>query len=396
LQPKCKSAAILSATLGRKGSKYLGTHRTENMTSQTSFDKAEKKPNRYLSIRKLWSRRQEGAQRSNAFSLSKDTSIRDSRRASQPEFRDELKDNESKKQVKEMLDVFPDENEAHVQSRPSAYFQSNIYIIDLETNSPHTISKLGTNPQDSSLSLAETDVLEEDSYMNMVRQLSMPHLKPVLQTKAGKLSNGRGICYDLSTVLRKRPGMLTERAKNRNNCQRINLSQLLPPSGLRSRFLLFSGLSPVVINELGSAFWMNPEFFEIHLNSSKSSSLLHDYKQSSTQNTHCIKKSLASMRWFRLVTDPAFDPLVDKEQEDYFCDILSKFGLRGRLPTFEAYIHPVVNLFRRRIHILVDFDDSYKAGDPESGFISAWEERITVYCAKESDCPAVGTFSSLR
>ncbi|KAF2474995.1 uncharacterized protein BDR25DRAFT_113429 [Lindgomyces ingoldianus] len=288
-----------------------------------------------------------------------------------------------------MLDIFPDENGAHVQSRPSAYFQSNIYIIDLETNAPHTISKFGTNPQDSSLSLAETDVLEEDGYINMVRQLSMPHLKPVLQTKAGKLSNGRGICYDLSTVLHKRPGMLTERAKNRNNCRRINLSQLLPPSGLRSRFLLFSGLSPVVINGLGSAFWMNPEFFEIHLNSSKSSSLLHDYKQSSTQNTHCIKKSLASMRWFRSVTDPAFDPPIDKQQEGYFCGILSKFGLWGRLPTFEAYIYPLVNLFRRRIHILVNVDDSYEAGDHESGFISAWEERITVYCAKENDCPAV-------
>lgn len=366
------------------------------MTSQTSFDKAEKRPSRYLSVRNLWSRHQEGAQRSNSFSLSKDPSIRDSRRASRPELRDELKDNETEKEVKEMLDVFPDENGAHVQSRPSAYFQSNIHIIDLETNSPHTISKFGTNPQDSSLSLAETDVLEEDGYINMVRQLSMPHLKPVLQTKAGKLSNGWGICYDLSTVLHKRPGMLTERAKNRNNCRRINLSQLLPPSGLRSRFLLFSGLSPVVINGLGSTFWMNPEFFEIHLKSSKSSSSLHDHKQPSTHYTHGIKRSLASMRWFRSVKDPAFDPLVDKQQEGYFCGILSKFGLRGRLPTFEANIYPLVNLFRRRIHILVNFDDSYEAGDPESGFISAWEERITVYCAKENDRPAVGMFNSLR
>lgn len=397
LQPKCNPAAILSATFGKKSFKYLSIHKTENMASQTSFDKAEKKkPSRYSSVRKLWNRQQEGAQRSNSFSLSKDPSIRDSRRASQPKLCDELRENETEKQMKEMLDIFPDGNGAHVQSRPSAYFQSNIYIIDLETSSPPTISKFDTNSQDSSLSPAETNALEEDGYINMVRQLSMPHLKPVLQTKAGEPANGRGICYDLSTVLHKRPGMLTERVKNRDNCGRINLSQLLPPSGLCSRFLLFSGLSPIVINGLGSTFWMNPEFFEIHLNSSKSSSSLHDNKLPSTQNPHSIKRSLASMRWFRSVKDPAFDSLVDKRQENYFCSILSKFGPRGRLPGLDAYIYPLVNLFRRRIHILVNFDDLYESEDSGSGFLSAWEERITVYFAKENDCPAVGTFSSLR
>ena len=163
---------------------------------------------------------------------------------------------------------------------------------------------------------------------------------------------------------------------------------------LRCRYLLVEDLSPRIIRWLGQTFWLNPEFFEEHLNASgygRPGYGRQPYKDPSpsTWNTSAIPKDYISVRWFRPVHRSHMPPVTDADRLDL---------LNGKWAA--AFYSLATNIFRKEWAIVSDPNRATSEYGTANAYPAVWEERATIHVSQVQGrppiCKCVFCFKRLR
>jgi hypothetical protein len=226
----------------------------------------------------------------------------------------------------------------------------------------------------------------------------MPQLINVRGRDCRELSSGRMVCYD-SLLSGGLPRLLdqiiyqTERWDSPLLLERIRNFKVDRARNVRYRYILVEDLSPRIIDHLGTTFWLNPEFFEEHLNRSGYRPESYNDPMPSTWNTSATPKDFVSVRWFRPVRRARIKPLSEIERDT----LLMRDHSSGTLtwpsssPEGERYTNSVrlrTNIFRKEWPIVSDPDQAIWENDP-SDFPVAWEEKVTIQVSETVGHPPV-------
>ncbi|RYP19805.1 hypothetical protein DL765_003151 [Monosporascus sp. GIB2] len=153
---------------------------------------------------------------------------------------------------------------------------------------------------------------------------------------------------------------------------------VLKPAPVRARsskIVLVEDLSPLLIETLGSAYWMSPEFFATHLNRSGCAYISNRLPPPKTWVTNTVSQDFMSVRWFRPVH--RYRALLFSQAE-YDALIGGKFIIRQPSRLADSYPYRVrvgTNIFRRELQIW-DSDPPELETATTHG---AWEESVTIY-----------------
>ncbi|KAF2281398.1 uncharacterized protein EI97DRAFT_438757 [Westerdykella ornata] len=242
------------------------------------------------------------------------------------------------------------------------------------------------------------------SYGWLVKRLHrhMPHLVNVQGLDCREHSRGDIVCYDSLSLFSGGPPSLQDHISLQTDrddtslFERIHELKPYRARNVRYRYILVEDLSPRLIDHLGRTFWLNPEFFEEHLNRSGYRSDSYDDPMPSTWNTNATPKDYMSVRWFRPVHRTRIKPLSDVER-----DILlrrdkenSSSALNWISSTGDGNDHNSVrlktNIFRKEWPIVSDPNQAkWETLNDASTFPAAWEERITVQVSETVGQPPV-------
>ncbi|KAF2177489.1 hypothetical protein K469DRAFT_358467 [Zopfia rhizophila CBS 207.26] len=234
-------------------------------------------------------------------------------------------------------------------------------------------------------------------YEGMVGQLveHMPQLVNVRGSDCRQSKSGNVFCYDtLQTGGFRRQQDSIEFSKVSTTDARTRIQNLRPDRvpNVRSRYILIEDLSPPVIEIVGSTFWLNPEFFEEHLNRSGYRGDSYGDPHPRTWNTNATPKDYASVRWFRPVQRTRMKPLSELDRDT----LLRKNGGTGSLywksdtteSTSRKVMRLTTNIFRQEWPIISNPDEAI-SDDSETTFPVAWEEKLTVQVSQSSRRPPV-------
>jgi hypothetical protein len=227
-------------------------------------------------------------------------------------------------------------------------------------------------------------------YQDMIARLTkhMSHLRNVYGNSCRNHRNGTVVCYN--TLESGGPPVHHKRVDAEKWSQFGHLHREIAALRLdrarevRTRFILIEDLSPPLIEALGSVFWMNPEFFEVHLTDS-------GYRRESchdpslhTWNTHACSKNIVSVKWFRPVQRQYRKPksaaerekLVSKNDGTAYLRWLSKDDEEDDWTT-ENILSLNSNIFRPEWALAAN-PSELSLGEG-SAFPGAWEERATIH-----------------
>lgn len=209
----------------------------------------------------------------------------------------------------------------------------------------------------------------------MIRTLAehMPHLRNVNRTVCRNPQNWRVFCYDVLET--DDSARLVESLNSPSTIipltDRIRLLKTHDSRNVRTRFIFVEDLTPEIIEAFGSTFWMNPEFFEGHLNCS---GYPHEW------NTNASQRRFVSVRWFRpvhrlrsLSVDGA--PLARMAHDNV------QFGSSNKVKT---------NIFRGEWALISNPD---MLSEVSGTYTAAWEEKITLQVTYTPGCPPMGMLS---
>jgi hypothetical protein len=224
----------------------------------------------------------------------------------------------------------------------------------------------------------------------------MPHLINVREEDCRNYRSGQIYCYDALEsggfprlfgnisfpnelygphLLKKVQNLRTDRVRN-----------------VRARYILVEDISPQLITNLGTTFWLNPEFFEEHLNQSGYRASSYEDPSPRTWNTNATPKDYASVRWFRPVHRSKVRPLSQLDRQTLLGLGDSTGVLRYEISSAQSWIEKTVrlttNIFRAEWAIVSDPDRAV----PEEGvgtFPVAWEERLTVQVSESPLRPPI-------
>jgi hypothetical protein len=156
------------------------------------------------------------------------------------------------------------------------------------------------------------------------------------------------------------------------------------------RYIVFSDLSKEIIGYLGSMQWMNPEFFETHLNRSGYDRLTDKRYTLSldTWKTHGFKKSFGTIKWLRPVRRRMIRPGQGEDRQQIIEDDITRLSGQWRYGTqqIETLALPM-NIFREEVPLSSNPNEIYwrdmtdENDDEDSGpmdYPAAWEERLTI------------------
>jgi len=229
----------------------------------------------------------------------------------------------------------------------------------------------------------------------------MPHLVNVRESDCRQSRCGEVFCYD-ALVTGGLPVLLdhielsgVDRADVTRRIQKMRTHRM---SNVRFRYILIEDLSPQIIEMVGSVFWLNPEFFEEHLNRSGYRGDSYGDPHPRTWNTNATPKDYASVRWFRPVQRSRMRPLSELDRNT----LLGKNGGNGELywksdateSTSRKVMRLTTNIFRQEWPIVSNPDEAI-SDDSETTFPVAWEERLTVQVFQSPGLPPICKFGSL-
>ena len=244
-----------------------------------------------------------------------------------------------------------------------------------------------------------------NQYMAMIKSLSpyMPHLRNVGRLLAFRHQiSGKLFCYKM---------------RNNNSIPKLEVTlayyTLIDPiiavsklhhlrfgqnqhqrNRPRRRFIIVEDLSPSIITSIGCTFWINPEFFEEHLNRSGHNGI-SSYSDNLPNNwmTYGTPKDFISFKWFRPIYRYHIKPQTQQDREQLLNSGSHTWtisvGKHLQLHTFEL----PNNIFRQEwplvsnpeLYSMDDFDEKNWKSNP---FPAAWEERITIYyTSSQEDIP---------
>ncbi|KFY53110.1 hypothetical protein V496_07894 [Pseudogymnoascus sp. VKM F-4515 (FW-2607)] len=145
------------------------------------------------------------------------------------------------------------------------------------------------------------------------------------------------------------------------------------PEGVLQRLLIVPDLSPQIINLLGGLFGLSPEVFEEHLINSGYNGAKYNDKPAHTWATAKMKKSHASIKWYRPVRRCDVAP-YSKQELEVLLD-----PAQGRLNRDKgvAVYQTKSNIFRSEWEMWTD--PKITTRDER---VSGWEERATVWIQK--------------
>ena len=156
-----------------------------------------------------------------------------------------------------------------------------------------------------------------------------------------------------------------------------------------TRFVLISDLTPRIINNLGSTFWMNPEFFEVHLNASGYHAQSYEKPPSETWGIWGVSKPFVSLRWWRPVLRQLVIPFDNADRNRILYEPIRK---TSRMPNGEKRTETyslATNIFRQEIALVSDAEFQSNTLESEA-YTAAWEERVTLHYTKRPDEPGLG------
>ena len=236
-----------------------------------------------------------------------------------------------------------------------------------------------------------------NQYAHMVSRLSecMPHLKQVQEEDCRCPTAGQIVCYDTTAVsqqqiqfrkylgpeVMKDSGLLMQEVRQ--------LAQI--PSGVQTRYLIVEDLSPTIVEALGSVFWMNPEFFEEHLEGSGWLALTPGEQNPKTWITSTIPKDFVSLRWLRSVNRYCIPPMTQIDREAMLKDgEIKKREMIGQ----ETIYKVTTNIFRQEWPLIPGWENIPTSGGEKATIPSAWEERLTMFHRSLDDGRQIGELLS--
>ena len=234
---------------------------------------------------------------------------------------------------------------------------------------------------------------EATTYRQSVEKLSkhLPHLKNMFGRE--RFHTVKLTCYDYrssqvaSDCLEFKLGskIMTEDAFNQ-----VLRSLKETPNGVNCRFIVAEDVSPELIELLGSAFGMNPEFFGEHLLNSGWRSGYYTDGGANSWNTRGLRKDYTSVRWYRpsLESFPGASSVNDRVKLlgpqsskwtetvsiDQGTDDFTNLGTHHRAL-------PLTNILRRDWNLKAESSQQSSTLGPV-----AWEERATVWSKSMQDC----------
>lgn len=146
------------------------------------------------------------------------------------------------------------------------------------------------------------------------------------------------------------------------------------PENVKQRLLIVPDLAPQIISLLGNLFGLSPEVFEEHLINSGYEGANYDDKPAHTWSTAKMKKSHASIKWYRPVQRRPVAPYSARDRE------ILLDPTQGRLVNYAIDSHVYQtrsNIFRSEWEMWTD----PKITTQEER-ICGWEERATVWSQK--------------
>ncbi|OBT99853.2 hypothetical protein VE01_02243 [Pseudogymnoascus verrucosus] len=221
--------------------------------------------------------------------------------------------------------------------------------------------------------------LRHFKYSDMIIRASpvFRHFYKVLDGVPSRNNNVANITsIDFSDNFRDSPTEFIVGSNDSHNIRRLGaIGQI--PENVKQRLLIVPDLAPQIINLLGNLFGLSPEVFEEHLINSGYEGANYDDKPAHTWSTAKMKKSHASIKWYRPVQRRPVPPYSTRDRE------VLLDPTQGRLKRSEDYDRDGLvyqtqsNIFRSEWEMWTD--PTITAEDDR---ICGWEERATIWSQK--------------
>jgi hypothetical protein len=164
---------------------------------------------------------------------------------------------------------------------------------------------------------------------------------------------------------------------------REKLLQTLNYKEPSSRLVIVDDLSPLLVETIGSAYWMSPEFFLAHLYRSRCNPAFYKQIPPPMWNTSIVPQDYVSVSWYRPVN--IYCHLLalygeDDEVQSAGAKSLLSFNDRDRGPFQLA-----TNIFRNHLQLsttraFTSSSNSRQDAQDETQIVQGgWEETVTVY-----------------
>lgn len=216
-------------------------------------------------------------------------------------------------------------------------------------------------------------------YSDMISRASQlfKHFDKVLDGAPSRNNNIANITsIDFFDASRSAPTEFAINSSDSHNIRTLgSMGQI--PENVKQRLLIVPDLAPQIINLLGNLFGFSPEVFEEHLINSGYKGAKYDDKPAHTWSTAKMKKSYASIKWYRPVQRLAVAPYSSRDLE-VLLDPTQ--GRLKRTPDSSKDLHVYQtqsNIFRSEWDMWTD--PKITTQDER---ISGWEERATVWSEK--------------
>ncbi|ELR02862.1 hypothetical protein VC83_03061 [Pseudogymnoascus destructans] len=149
------------------------------------------------------------------------------------------------------------------------------------------------------------------------------------------------------------------------------------PENVRQRLLIVPDLAPQIINLLGNLFGLSPEVFEEHLINSGYEGANYDDEPAHTWSTAKMKKSHASIKWYRPVERRPVAPYSTRDREILLDPTQGRLKRSGDYDRDFLVYQTQSNIFRSEWEMWTDPKIT-----TEEERICGWEERATVWSQK--------------
>ncbi|KAF2093732.1 hypothetical protein NA57DRAFT_61435 [Rhizodiscina lignyota] len=248
-----------------------------------------------------------------------------------------------------------------------------------------------------------TDSPEFTSYVDMVKSCvrHLPHLLNMRATEVRNPTSGKLSCWDTDSS-----GGPPVRIKDHGPQDLQPGSTALadiasqPPPNVKLRTIIVEDLTPWLIETIGAAFWVNPEFFEEHLSHSGYQGHHCVGIPPRSWNTNATPKDYISVKWYRPVYRNELKPHIMPERKSLLdpeigavewtsstATLVDEDGVTEISESVEHMVSIEQNIFRADWPLVTNPDiviPSNRYHVP-----SVWEERATMYRTSIGKCPVV-------
>ena len=219
-------------------------------------------------------------------------------------------------------------------------------------------------------------------YSDMIRRASQAfnHFDKVLNGAPSRNNNIASMTtIDFFESSRSAPTEFAVDSSDSHNMRALgSIGQI--PANVKRRLLIVPDLAPQIINLLGNLFGFSPEVFEEHLINSGYNGAKYDDKPAHTWPTAKMKKSYASIKWYRPVQRLAECPFSNQDLEVLLDPAQGRLRRTPDSAKDKRVCQTQSNIFRSEWEMWTDPRITTREKRT-----SAWEERATVWSQKLDD-----------